>query len=236
MESIELMLEADWTSVGQKVSLEVNGIFSEGPVELLTNAKFESSDEAIATVDTSTAKVVVVPKTLGKVTITATVDGVPPATAIIVKQFPCADGTFNCLPVITGSNGKLFTPTPEKSFVEAVGFTHSAYYKEDGSSGLIEFNAAWMNWDKVNQWCTKLNEIGHTGRTNWRMPTQYELFSLYHQHPKPNTVFDVFGWPVHHLYWSATTSGSSFYKIVGLNDSSGSANPSLEYYASCVSE
>ncbi|WP_165386578.1 Ig-like domain-containing protein [Vibrio vulnificus] len=149
-----------------------------------------------------------------------------------VNQFPCQGGGFNCLPVVEDNvPGKLYTPTPEKVFVDAVGFTSNEYYMEIGSYGPLGFHAARMDWNKVNDWCRILSTNNHAGRTNWRMPSKDELAGLY---DKYRNMFSALGWPTYDYYWSATIDGSAYYSV-SLNHGHVSSNPSFAVYASCVS-
>uniref|UniRef100_UPI001029A36D Ig-like domain-containing protein n=1 Tax=Vibrio vulnificus TaxID=672 RepID=UPI001029A36D len=150
-----------------------------------------------------------------------------------VNQFPCQGGGFNCLPMVEDNvPGKLYTPSPEKVFVEAVGFTPDTYYTENGSYGPSDFQSARMTWDKVNAWCRTLTTIKHAGRTNWRMPSKDELVGLY---GKYGNMFTARGWPAGTGYWSATDNGSLYYRVSLASGSALSYGPSFAVYASCVS-
>ncbi|MGR5048751.1 DUF1566 domain-containing protein [Photobacterium damselae] len=145
-------------------------------------------------------------------------------------RFPCPLGGFNCLPVVEDNvPGKLYTPTPEKVFVEALGFTPDNYLTEDAPSGFL---AALMTFNKANHWCRTLSVNKYAGRTNWRMPSKDELLGLY---DKYGDMFNAFGWPANPYYWSESASTNYNYGVNIRNGNVYTFHPSVTLDASCVS-
>ncbi|WP_277815629.1 DUF1566 domain-containing protein [Vibrio splendidus] len=81
--------------------------------------------------------------------------------------------------------------------------------------------------------CAQYNTIGLYGRTNWRLATRDELSSL---HSHYGNMFNAKGWATGDFYWSATSSGSNYYRVALGDGVVGSSPLSYHNYASCVSD
>ena len=146
-------------------------------------------------------------------------------------QFPGVTD-LNCLPTITVASGKIFTSSPSEQFIDTnyPSVSYSGVYNENGSYGHPG-EYILMNHEQASALCRAYNRENQHSRNNWRLSSKDELNDeLFNKY---GNMFNAWGWPTSHYYWSSTPAGSSYY-IVDVNDVSVS-NPLQPLYALCVS-
>ncbi|HIF9334933.1 TPA: Ig-like domain-containing protein, partial [Photobacterium damselae] len=176
---------------------------------------------------------------------TASSDAVSTAQVEFVNQYPCQDGSFNCLPVVESKarKGVLFTAGVSTPYMQGInyqgGYTPNVF-TDDGSTGPNGFGSAGFTWQQSRDWCAYLGIKNYAGRSNWAQPSKNDFFGLYNSNGEsPLGMFTAFGWPIGriHSYWSATAySGTSGYFNVDLGNGIQSYNyPTQALFASCIS-
>ncbi|WP_447040732.1 Lcl domain-containing protein [Vibrio parahaemolyticus] len=146
----------------------------------------------------------------------------------------CTNLAGACLDILNTGSGKLFTSSPSKAYLDSIGGSATnSTFSEDGTWGPVgDFYL--FDWSNANALCTTYKAKGIGGRTNWRLATRDELkVELYDTY---GNMFTVRGWPTRNSYWSATPAGSYYYYVYLHLGNVYSGNPSLTFYASCVSD
>ncbi|WP_284190168.1 hypothetical protein, partial [Vibrio penaeicida] len=166
-----------------------------------------------------------------------------------------------CLKVIEGDSGeaddKLFTATPSIEVMKQLGYklddsrynygsTYGATYKESRIDGeFARFRYDGWGWEndptssnygqggQLDRYCNGLGYLKFMGRTNWKRPNRYELYSLvYHL----GDLTANYGWPGFYDYWTNhPAKDSRFYSVDLVNNITRSHSARLKNYASCVS-
>lgn len=156
------------------------------------------------------------------------------AEVSFVNQFPCQGGGFNCLPVVseTAIPGKLYTPAPERSFLESLVVSQTGYNEGDGTSGPEGYHGALVNWLEAGSWCNTLSLMKHADRTNWTMATREELKGV---NTQLGNMFSTHGWPTGRDYWTKTATDSSYWRVDLRDGTEDKFAPNLQAFASCVS-
>ncbi len=168
------------------------------------------------------------------------------------------------------NKSKWFTSTPSLKVMNALGYikqddadntgdSYAELFKEDGISGPIAQFARFRQDGKdmieestpndgsyglngqFDRWCKKLAKLEFAGKTNWRRPTEGELYQLVsYEYIDDADMFSRFGWPVRNYYWSSSYRSSEYMptqiRVVPL-DGYSSITYFADYpaYASCVS-
>ena len=176
-----------------------------------------------------------------------------------VNDSDMTNAAGDCLKVATDDTGMLFTGTPSRAVVDALGYvqadgndntndgeTYANIYSESGANGLVGFFARFdqllINGDnsisakgvdgQYDRWCKNLSDMSFNGRTDWRRASLNELQSLYGHR---GNMYTGYGWASISYYWSSSVAGSSFYGVGLDRGYMDSSSPSNSYYASCVS-
>ncbi|CCO47768.1 hypothetical protein VIBNISOn1_350004 [Vibrio nigripulchritudo SOn1] len=166
-----------------------------------------------------------------------------------------------CLKVIEGDSGeaknKLFTATPSIEVMNQLGYkledsatnfgrTYGATYQETRIEGeFARFRVDGWSWEndpqssnfgrngQLDRYCDDLNSLRFMGRTNWKRPNRYELYSLvYHL----GDLTANYGWPGYYEYWTNhPTKDGKFYSVDLVNNLTIPHSVRMKSYASCVS-
>ncbi|EGU60735.1 hypothetical protein VINI7043_12191, partial [Vibrio nigripulchritudo ATCC 27043] len=166
-----------------------------------------------------------------------------------------------CLKVIEGYSGeavnKLFTATPSLEVMDKLGYklddsrynygrSYGATYREtriEGEFARFRYdgwgwqdnpeNADFGRYGQLDRYCEELGTLKFLGRTNWKRPTRYELYSLVYS---LGDLTANYGWPAYYEYWTNHPAKESrFYSVDLVNNITKSHSTGLKNYASCVS-
>ena len=106
-------------------------------------------------------------------------------------------------------------------------------HAEDGITGPT-FSWARYHFDKAPQLCAEYNTAAYNGITDWRVPTEQELKTLWTA-VRPS-VFKTNGWPSYIGYWSSTVRNSAYITVNLQAGTSGEQPVKTDWsYVSCVS-
>ncbi|MGC9424120.1 DUF1566 domain-containing protein, partial [Vibrio sp.] len=222
---------------GQTVQLTATATYGDGTSSDITNTV------TWAPVDTNTVTVTSAGLLSGveggETTLIATKDGI---TSNTINVTVCGDLAGACIDAFDTGSGKLFTNSPSVPYLDSIGgsatdgtFTENTVPSSDGSPPVgLDGDFYTFAWDNANVLCATYNTQNLAGRTNWRLATRDEL---------KTELFDVYGhmfhareWPTTFFYWSSTSDSSNYYFVRLSTGSILSTDPSIRYYASCVSE
>ena len=154
-------------------------------------------------------------------------------TKTVDVTFKCTDLAGACIDILDAGNGKLFTSSPSKAYLDSIsGSGEIGTYTEKGTDGPIGGFYV-FNWTRANALCTTYNTRSVGGRTNWRLATreelQTDLFTKY------GAMYSAHGWPTTREYRTFTADSSSN-SFVSLKDGVVySDTRDFNEYASCVS-
>ncbi|WP_299143268.1 Ig-like domain-containing protein [uncultured Vibrio sp.] len=157
-------------------------------------------------------------------------------TTVDVNVCNLSDLGHSCLDIFDTGNGKLFTNSPSKAFLDSM--NEDAYDEyptasEDGTTGPSgQFYL--FEWDNANALCTTYNSQNIGGRDNWRLATrdelEMELFGEYQD------MFEHRYWPTGMSYWSETIYDVGYYNVYLSHGQVNAGRPDTPIYASCVSD
>ncbi|MCG3728913.1 Ig-like domain-containing protein [Vibrio cincinnatiensis] len=175
----------------------------------------------------------------GNTELTASKGGI---TSKTVNVNVCDNLAEACIDIFDTGNGKLFTNSPSKAYLDSIGGSaNDTYaYKEDGKSGPVGVFYR-FTWSDAETLCDMYNDHSLGGRKNWRLATKdelkEELFDVY------INMFTEREWPAFYAYWTATLNpnpdpyadGSRYFTVHLIDERIISYDPSAWYYVSCVS-
>ncbi|MFM2661549.1 Ig-like domain-containing protein [Vibrio chagasii] len=165
--------------------------------------------------------------------LTATKDGLT-SNAASINVYECKRTGSSCLNFVDTGNGKLFTNSPSKLFLDNIigGSANNGFTQEIGTSGPTgDFYL--FNWSNADSLCATYNTRSLAGRSNWRLATKNELQGLFNTY---GNMFTAHNWAVRINYWSGTRTGPGYYNVSLKRNSSGATMPNDDtLYASCVS-
>jgi len=166
----------------------------------------------------------------GSTTLVATKDGIFSNTVYVSV---CESLAETCIDILDTGSGKLFTSSPSVNYHDSIsGSAHTSTNTEVGTNGPSgDFYT--FTQPQAQEVCARYNDISLGGRTNWSLPTMYELkvelFDVY------GNMFISRGWPTGTYYWSSTPFGPTYFSVSLNNGYLDSYYPSIHLYASCVS-
>ncbi|EAR53714.1 bacterial surface protein [Photobacterium sp. SKA34] len=160
--------------VGLDEKIHAVGLYTDDEeIPLINGVTWESSDQTVATIDNG----ILTPIKAGVTNITAIKDGKTVSLdnvkiAGLSEKFPCngITGDFDCLPVKETLSGKKYVASPEKSFIERIGFSSDTYAFTDKDDVPLGFVGALMTYEEAEQWCQNLNSVSYLGITDWKLP------------------------------------------------------------------
>ncbi len=123
------------------------------------------------------------------------------------------------------SNGYWFTATPMQWVVRSCEVESSDVYEEcatalNGSiynTGPCGVEFARFTFNEAELWCQKLKEVGHLGRTNWRLPKDSNELDDFRKEVTKEKLLEN-DWALRHLFWTAEENGSTKRFTVRLYD------------------
>ncbi len=157
------------------------------------------------------------------------------------------NATGVCLKVKVGADGILYTSSPSKAVMDALGYTQNSsigapsrtYNELVAESGKFGPKGQFANFQygdgekgQLSQFCTHLGEIGFAGSNFWSSPNLDDLKSI------GLNMYENYGWPTLNRYWSSSwASGSKIRYSMDLHDGNIKEN-SVNYglYATCFSD
>jgi uncharacterized protein YjdB len=225
---IELTPSTVYLSKDQTKQLSAIAIYSDNTSsDVSSSVTWRPADTKVITV-TSTGLLSSV--NAGTSTVTAFKDSVS-SNSISIDV--CRNLAGPCLDIFATDNGKLFTNSPSKAFLDSIaGSPTNGYFTENNHYGPVgDFYL--FSWNNANALCDKYNTRSIAGRTNWRLTTldelKAELFDVY------GNMFASRGWPVYKYYWSATDRDNFYHYVTLSYGGIHSYDPVTPNYASCVS-
>ncbi|AUI87480.1 hypothetical protein BS333_13740 [Vibrio azureus] len=140
----------------------------------------------------------------------------------------------NCIDIVDIGGGKLFTSPPSKTFLDSLGFSQFA----ENQLSTSESNSFFYTFDlsSAQALCKTYNSKRLGGRTNWRLPLDYDFSELKNSSLSGNSLAD---WNHDKQYWVFNNYNKNknvnFFGDWLVSPNTSAKNTSNQFYVSCVS-